>query len=272
MKIVYNSKCLEFSRSGHPESPERVAKAADFLKEKGYEFMEPEKCRKEDILEVHSQELVRKVEEGNFRSMDCPAYEDIYEYARLSVGGAIKAAEVNGFSLMRPPGHHATRERLGGFCYFNNIAVAVEKLDKRVLIVDIDRHHGNGTQDIFLGEENVEYVSLHGSGFPGTGRESEQNCHNHLFTSTVKDEGYLEVLDRMLSLDKEFDILAVSAGFDTYKEDPLASKIQLTTQSYRSIGQRLAELEIPVLSVLEGGYNSQKLGENIHSFLRGLEN
>lgn len=271
MKIVYTPECLEFGIKGHPESPERVKKAAVFLKEKGYDFAEPEKCSDEDLLKVHSQELVRKVKKGNFRSMDCPSYEDIYDYARLSVGGALKAADIDGFSLMRPPGHHATSDSIGGFCYFNSLAVAVEKLDKDVLIVDIDRHHGNGTQDIFQGSESVEYVSLHGSGYPGTGTESSGNCHNHLFTSTVKDEKYLEILDRMLNLEKDFDILAVSAGFDSYKEDPLASKIQLSVESYRRIGQRLAELDLPTFCVLEGGYIGRKVGKAVHNFIEGLE-
>jgi len=203
--------------------------------------------------------------------MDCPSYEGIYDYVRLSVGGALKAAEINGFSLMRPPGHHATRDSIGGFCYFNNIAVAVEKLGKRTLIVDIDRHHGNGTQDIFLGSDKVKYVSLHGTGYPGTGAESKQNCRNHLFRRRVGEEEYMEVLDQLLSSDQEFELLAVSAGFDTYKEDPLASKIHLSTESYRTVGQRLSELNLPTFCVLEGGYMPGKLGENIHHFLQGME-
>ena len=271
MKIVYSKRCLEFHRSGHPESPERVEKAAEFLRERGYEFAEPEKCREEDLLEVHDKGLVEKIKEGGFHSMDCPDYEDIYGYARLSVGGAMKAAEINGFSLMRPPGHHATRDSIGGFCYFNNIAVAVEKLGKRTLIADIDRHHGNGTQDIFLGSDTVEYVSLHGTGYPGTGIKSKKNCHNHLFRRRVGEEEYMEILDELLSLGKEFELLAVSAGFDTYKEDPLGSKIHLSTESYRRLGQRLAELNLPTFCVLEGGYVPEKLGENIHSFVQGLE-
>lgn len=105
MKIVYSSKCLEFGRAGHPESSERVEKAAEFLKEKGHGFVEPESCFEEDLLSVHSKELVKKVKNRDFSSLDSPAYENIYDYARLSAGGAIKAAKINGFSLMRPPGH-----------------------------------------------------------------------------------------------------------------------------------------------------------------------
>ncbi|MFP4116887.1 MAG: histone deacetylase family protein [Candidatus Aenigmatarchaeota archaeon] len=271
MKIVYSKECLQFGSKGHPESPSRVEKAKKFLEKKGYEFLKPGKCSEEDLRSVHSRRLIEKVKNEEFSNPDCPNYHGIYDYARLSVGGALEAAEINGFSLMRPPGHHATRDSVGGFCYFNSIAVALEKFGHRALIVDIDRHHGNGTQDIFLGSERVEYVSLHGPGYPGTGTALKENYHNHLFRKRVGEGEYMKVLDKLLNLDREFDILAVSAGFDTYKQDPLASKIHLSTESYRSIGQRLAELELPVFCVLEGGYSAGKLGENIHSFLQGLQ-
>jgi len=271
LKIVYTPKCLRFGRIGHPESPRRVEKAADFLKNKGYEFTDPGKCTEEDLLTVHSRDFIEKVKNNNFHISDCPRYDKIYEYACLSVGGALKAAEINGFSLMRPPGHHATHDSVGGFCYFNNIAVAVERSDKKVLIVDIDRHHGNGTQNIFFGRDDVEYVSLHSVGYPGTGKLSKQNCRNHRFTRTVEDDEYLEVLGSMLNSSGEFDLLAVSAGFDTHKEDPLASQIQLTTESYRRVGKKLSELGLPTFCVLEGGYGADHLGKNIHSFISGLE-
>lgn len=270
MKIVYSSQCLGYKKKGHPESPERVRKAAEFLRKKGYELVEPEKCSEEDLLSVHSKNLVKKVKSGNFASMDSPAYEGIYDYARLSAGGAIKAAEINGFSLMRPPGHHATPNRLGGFCYFNNLAVAVNKFDGRTLIVDIDRHHGNGTQKIFEGTESVEYISLHRSGYPGTGTESKENYRNHLFTEPPGDKEYLEVLDGILPDGKNFDLLAVSAGFDGYKEDPIGG-MDLTTDCYGGIGERLSELDLPCFCVLEGGYSPEKLGQNIDSFVQGLE-
>ncbi|MFP4115754.1 MAG: histone deacetylase family protein [Candidatus Aenigmatarchaeota archaeon] len=270
MKIVHSPQCLEFGQSGHPESPERVRKAAEFLRSKDYNFAEPEPCSEEDLLCVHSRELVEKVREGNFYDPDSPGYEDIYKYARLSAGGAVKAAEVKGFSLMRPPGHHATTNSFGGFCYFNNIAVAVRKLGKRTLIVDVDRHHGNGTQEIFKGSDRVEYVSLHGAGYPGTGRSSTENCYNHLFTSPVNDEEYLAALDEILSTTGEFELVAVSAGFDGYKNDPLASQIRLSKDCYEKIGERIGELGAPVFCILEGGYAADDLGEMIYQFLDGL--
>lgn len=270
MEIIFSPRCLEFGNPGHPESPERVRKAAEFLRNRDYEFVEPEPCSEEDLLQVHSRELVDKVKNGKFFSMDSPAYGNIYEYARLSVGGAIKAAETNSFSLMRPPGHHAGVDSLGGFCYFNNLAVAVEKLNKRTLIADFDRHHGNGTQEIFEGNDKVEYVSLHGGGYPGTGVEPTKNCRNHLFREPPGDEKYLEVLDDLLQIDKNFDLLAISAGFDGYREDPLGL-LGLSMDCYRKIGERLSELDLPVFCVLEGGYVADKLGELIHVFLQALK-
>ncbi len=270
MKIVYTQECLNFYKKGHPESPQRVRKAAEFLRNKGYDFVVPDMCREEDLLRVHDKSLVKRVKRGSFSSVDCPDYENIYYYARLSAGGAIKAADINGFSLMRPPGHHATTDNVGGFCYFNSISVAVSSVVGRVLIVDIDRHHGNGTEDIFRGSDHVEYISLHGPGYPGTGTESYDNCHNHVFRNRTSEEEYLEVLDTMLKGKEDFDILAVSAGFDTHEEDPLGSQIDLSTEFYRTVGKRLGELEIPTFCVLEGGYSPGNMGKSIHQFIKGL--
>ncbi|MFB6215643.1 MAG: histone deacetylase family protein [Candidatus Aenigmatarchaeota archaeon] len=271
MDIVYSSECLEFGRPAHPESPERVKKAAEFLRDRGYSFVEPKKCKEEDLLLVHSKGHMRKVRERSFRDPDTPRYENIYRYARLSAGASIKASEIEGFSLMRPPGHHATENEVGGFCYFNNIAVAVEKLGKRTLIVDIDRHHGNGTQDIFEGNERVDYVSLHAGGYPGTGTESEKNYRNHVFRERTGDDEYLDVLEDMLDLEKKFDMVAVSAGFDGYHKDPLSSTLNLSTKGYGEIGKLLGRLNCPVFCVLEGGYHAKDLGENIHAFIQGIE-
>ncbi|MCK4313362.1 histone deacetylase, partial [Candidatus Bathyarchaeota archaeon] len=131
MKIVFSKKCLEYG-SGHIEGPERVRRAYEVLKEKNYDFLVPEPASEEDILRVHDADYVQRFKDGFVEDADTPAYEGIYEYARLSAGGAILAAEVNGFSLMRPPGHHAGRrgKALGvgtkGFCYLNNVAIATK--------------------------------------------------------------------------------------------------------------------------------------------------
>lgn len=179
---------------------------------------------------------------------------------------------------MRPPGHHAGRngEALGaptkGFCYFNNIAIAVKYLGKRVLILDIDGHHGNGTEEIFLGDEKVIYVSLHRHPeYPGTGIESRENCFNFPLKADCGEKTYLETLKNAFrKIDfKKIEIIAVSAGFDTYKHD-LAS-LGLTEKSYKKIGEQIAKFKKPAFFILEGGYISQNIGKDINELIGGFE-
>ena len=279
MKIVFSERCLEYYEPWHPESPLRVREAYNFLKKKGYEFVEPTPASYEDLLRVHTVEHVERIKGGRFWDPDTPAYENIYEYACLSAGGAILAARVGGFSLMRPPGHHAGRSGLAlgasslGFCYFNNIAVAIRSLDKSALIVDIDGHHGNGTQEIFLGDERVWYISLHRSPhYPGTGLRSERNCLNFPLPRNVGDKVYLKTLDKALRRvdTRNIEVVGISAGFDAHANDPLAS-LGLSSGCYRRIGRRIAELGLPTFAVLEGGYHPKYLGLNIHELIQGLE-
>lgn len=271
VKIVYSPECLKYSQPLRGESPERVEKAAEFL-EKHYVFLEPKPASDEDLLQVHTEDLVNKVKTRTFTDLDCPKYERIYEYAKLAAGGAILAAEENAFSLMRPPGHHAGRNSLGGFCYFNNIAVAVRRLRKRTLIVDIDGHHGNGTEDIFFGDSKVAYISLHRHPlYPGTGGKSRENCLNIPLPESVGDEAYIRILEKVLGVvgPADFEIVGVSAGFDAYEKDPYAS-LGLSTDCYRRIGKVIGSLGLPVFAVLEGGYVAEDLGLNINKFLQGL--
>lgn len=271
MKVIYSEKCLEFSSRSHPESPERVKSAANFLKDK-YEFLRPGSATEADLLRVHTPMLIESVKTLSFFDFDSPHYPNIYEYALLAVGGAILAAEENSFSIMRPPGHHVGKDFLGGFCYFNNIAVAIKATGRRTLILDVDGHHGNGTQDIFLGDEQVVYLSLHRPPlYPGTGRESEGNCYNYPLSGYCGDEVYLETLERALERINpgEFEQVAISAGFDTYEHDPLAS-LGLSSSCYHRIGQMIARLNLPTFAVLEGGYNIRDLGSNIHRLIQGL--
>jgi len=279
MKIVFSRRCLEYYEPWHPESPVRVREAYNFLKDKAYEFIEPTPASYEDLLRVHTASYIERVRTGNFYDADSPPYENIYEYACLSAGGAILAARVNGFSLMRPPGHHAGRSgrSLGasslGFCYFNNLAVAVRSLDKPSLILDIDGHHGNGTQEIFLGDEKVRYISLHRSPhYPGTGLRSEANCLNFPLRWNTGDELYLKTLEKALDQTdmKHVEVVAVSAGFDAHGNDPLAS-LGLSTECYREIGRKIGSLNLPTFATLEGGYNPKDLGRNVHEFLQELE-
>jgi acetoin utilization deacetylase AcuC-like enzyme len=275
-KIVFSEKCLAYG-SWHVEGPARVRKAYEILKERGYEFLEPEPASEEDLLRVHDDEYVWMLKKGLIEDGDTPAYENIFEYAKLSAGGAILAAEVKGFSIMRPPGHHAGRNgaALGantrGFCYLNNIAIAVRHLGKPTLILDIDGHHGNGTQEIFYGDDKVMYVSLHRHPhYPGTGAVSEANCLNFPLWGDCGDEAYLETLDGALGMVDvgRFEVVAVSAGFDTHIGD-LAS-LGLTEKGYTEIGKRIAALKKPTFFVLEGGYVGEQIGKDIDELLKGF--
>jgi acetoin utilization deacetylase AcuC-like enzyme len=276
-RIVFSEKCLGYG-SWHIEGPNRVKAAFDALRDKGYEVVEPLPATEEDLLKVHDAEYLWNLKKGLVEDPDTPAYDNIYEYARLSAGGAILAAKTLGFSLMRPPGHHAGKAgaALGastrGFCYLNNVAVAVKALAKPTLILDIDGHHGNGTEEIFLGSEDVYYVSLHRyPHYPGTGTTSSMNCFNYPLTADCGERRYLKTLEDALRMVEThtFEIVAVSAGFDTYKGD-LAS-LGLTEQSYREIGRKIANLGRPAFFVLEGGYNGVKNGACIHELLSGYE-
>lgn len=276
-KIVFSEKCLGYG-SWHTEGPARVRRAQEILKEKGYDFLVPDPASEEDLLRVHDQEYLWMVKKGLVEDADTPAYDNIYEYARLSAGGAILAAKVKGFSIMRPPGHHAGASGVAlgastrGFCYLNNVAIAVKYLGKPTLILDIDGHHGNGTQEIFYGNEKVTYVSLHRHpNFPGTGVGSDLNCINYPLPFDCGDTVYIGTLGRALRrLDMtKFDIVAVSAGFDTHADD-LAS-LGLSRKAYRMIGEKIASLNKPTFFALEGGYRGEDVGNDIDQLLRGFE-
>ncbi|MCS6902903.1 MAG: histone deacetylase [Candidatus Bipolaricaulota bacterium] len=275
MKLIWHPHCLEYGAPGHPENPQRLARAYEFLSDPqlGYEFVPAEPATERELLLVHTPRHLEDVKQLRFYDPDSPRYPNIFEYARLSAGAAIQAMKLHGFALMRPPGHHAARERVAGFCYFNNIAIAVRASGQKTLIVDIDGHHGDGTQAIFLGDPQVVYLSVHSfPNYPGTGLRSEQNCYNYPVPFNCGDRAYLRTLDEALS---SIDLtgveqVAISAGFDTYSKDPLAS-LGLTTGCYESIGQRLRALGLPTFAVLEGGYCVEDLGKNIHALLRGLD-
>lgn len=279
MKIFFSDKCLEYSQYGHPESPERVNSTYHYLKEKGFEFIEPTPCAEEDILLAHSSKLLDEVKRERFFDLDTPALPGIFEYARLAVGSAINAAMLclkgeKTFSLMRPPGHHASKTSLGGFCYFNNIAIASLKAKEKVgkiAIIDFDCHHGNGTEDIFFDKKDFLYLSLHQSPlYPGTGLISRGNCINYPISANASTDEYLSIMDEGLKQVEQFnaELIAISAGFDSYRLDPITS-LSLEKDTYKEIGRMLSKLKKPLFAVLEGGY-SRDIPECIYQFLKGL--
>jgi acetoin utilization deacetylase AcuC-like enzyme len=280
MKIIFSEKCLEYSWPGHIERPERVRKALEFLRGR-YEFLEPTAASRDQLLSVHTREyvdLIGHAEAGTYLDGDTPVPENIYEYARLSAGAALLAAKVEGFSFMRPPGHHAGRNgrALGvstlGFCYFNNIAIATKTTDIHTLILDIDGHHGNGTQEIFQGDPKVTFISLHRyPHYPGTGLRSRGNCLNFPLSTPVGDALYLETLKRALGQVEtaSIEVVGISAGFDAHQGD-LAS-LGLTPKGYGDIGRIVGALGKPVFGVLEGGYIGEFIGRDVHALISGIE-
>ena len=178
------------------------------------------------------------------------------------------------FALCRPPGHHAARSSYGGYCYLNNAALAASLLREagRVAVLDIDFHHGNGTQEVFYEDPSVLFVSVHADpetafpyfwGYPdekGSGKGRGRNL-NLPFARDADEAEYLALLDRGLEAIRRFrgDYLVVSLGLDGYREDPLGGA-SLTEESYKKIGLRIRALGLPVLICLEGGYHLQTLG------------
>jgi acetoin utilization deacetylase AcuC-like enzyme len=280
LKIIFSEKCLEYNWPEHIERPERVRQALRILQER-YDLLEPKPASKEDLLTVHNKEYVDKImntEPGSYLDGDTPAPQNIYEYALLSVGAALLAAKENSFSFMRPPGHHAGRNgrAMGastlGFCYFNNIAIAIKKLDLPTLILDIDGHHGNGTQEIFQDDPKVSFISLHRNPtYPGTGLVSQNNCLNFPLPYSAGDSLYLKTLEKAFNQVElaNFDVVAISAGFDAHQGD-LAS-LGLTSSCYREIGKMVGALKKQVFVVLEGGYIGEYVGRDSHELVTGIE-
>ena len=207
--------------------------------------------------------------------------------ANTAVAAAAQVQEHGGvaYALCRPPGHHAHAEMAGGFCYLNNTAIAAQFLRqqrRRVAIVDVDLHHGNGTQSIFYDRNDVLTVSLHADParfYPfywghvqerGSGRGEGFNLNVPLPRGTG-DAGYLKALDKALTRVVAFapEALVVALGLDAHERDPLAG-LAVTTPGFKQIGQRLGQLHLPTVLVQEGGYLSGDLGPNLIHFLNGF--
>ncbi|MCS6907684.1 MAG: histone deacetylase family protein [Anaerolineales bacterium] len=220
-----------------------------------------------------------------------PITPQVFEAARLSAECALSGAEalLSGeqtvFAACRPPGHHATRRQCGGYCYFNNAAVAAHRLScaGRVVVLDVDFHHGNGTQEIFYASDAVGYISLHGdpattypyfSGYADELGEGKGRGYTRNFPlpPQTDDRTYLKTLEEALSALRQMSprFLILSLGLDAHGEDPLAN-LALTTECYAAMAQRIAYLGLPTLIVLEGGYNLNRLGELAVTFFRAWE-
>ena len=285
MIIITDEHCAGYSLHGHPERPQRITSTVERLKgqtELPLVWSAPGVAANEQILRAHSPEMLERLNVPEDFDGDTPFFDGIGDYARASVAAALEALKLaregkTVFSLMRPPGHHATREKSMGFCYLNNIAIAVLEAaatgSKRVAVFDFDVHHGNGTEDILLNRPGIEFFSVHQHpAYPNTGAANRgRNCFNYPVAPSASRETYRAALTHALDDLKHFrpDLVAVSAGFDAYVRDPLADGTLLAEDFYW-VGQELSALKIPFFSLLEGGY-SRDLPELIFAYLKGVE-
>ena len=285
MKIITNERCAGYSCFGHPERPLRILGTLELLRrqtELPLEWAEPGPVSDTQILRAHSVEHLARLNEPEDFDADTPFYQNIAGFARASAAAALDAltaarAGNRVFSLMRPPGHHAMRDWAMGFCYLNNMAIAVLEAvatgAKRVAIFDFDVHHGNGTEAILLDRPGVAFFSIHLHPFyPGTGAANAgKNCFNYPVAPYDSRDTYRATLAQALDDLKKFrpDLVAVSAGFDAYVRDPLGQSV-LVADDFYWLGQSLRALGAPMFSLLEGGY-SRDLPELILAYLKGVE-
>lgn len=285
MRIITDERCVGYSHPGHPERAERILMTWEKLraqKELPITWSAPGPGDDIAILRAHTPEHLARLSLPQDFDDDTPHFPNLVEYSRASVGAALdalKAARAGEtvFSLMRPPGHHATRNRAMGFCYLNNVAIAaLEALAtgaKRVAVLDFDVHHGNGTEAILLNNPGAAFLSIHQFPcYPGTGtRNVGNNCYNFPVLPQTLRGDYLHVLASALEHLQTLrpTLVAVSAGFDSFVHDPLAQG-SLEEEDFYWLGQSLRKLGVPLFSVLEGGYSAE-LPELILAYLKGLD-
>ena len=284
--IITDERCSGYHSPGHPERPARITTAVERLKHQSelpLTWVAPGSVGDASILRAHAPEVLARLKVPHNFDADTPYFDKITDYARASVGAALEAMNRGRggetvFSLMRPPGHHATREHSMGFCYLNNIAIAALEAaatgTKRVAVFDFDVHHGNGTEDILLDREGMAFFSIHQfPAYPGTGESDRgRNCFNYPVAPGAPRETYRATLARALADLKQFEpeLVAVSAGFDAYVRDPLADG-SLLAEDFEWLGRELRALKLPLFSLLEGGY-SKDLPELILAYLIGVTN
>jgi acetoin utilization deacetylase AcuC-like enzyme len=280
MIIFYDPRCVDYSSPGHPERPQRIIGTVPLLKDRHptWQWREPRAATPKELQRAHSTEHIARVKNpiGDF-DLDTPAIPKIYGYALKSAGAGIEAGRAalageRTFVLMRPPGHHATRDRAMGFCYFSNVAIAaldaLEHGAERVAIWDFDAHHGNGTEAIVANNPRIRFASIHQSpAYPGTGAKSFANIYNYPVAPGTPRKEHVEVakraLDKLISFKP--DLILVSAGFDAYARDPLV-QMTLEREDFATLGEWLNKIDIPVAAILEGGY-SNDLPDLVDPFL-----
>jgi|TARA_B100000767_G_C19737809_1_gene524700 acetoin utilization deacetylase AcuC-like enzyme len=288
--------------NGHPENIDRVTAVIDNFKKldnKKLVWKKPAKFDKSLLKTTHNSNYINFVEKSfpnqglSFLDGDTVVSPGSKEATRDAVGSIIAAIDGvqkkefnNAFCAVRPPGHHAEKNKAMGFCIYNNVAVGAHyllekyKLNK-IAIIDFDVHHGNGTQDIFYDNEKVLYISTHQFPFyPGSGTEKEKGKDNNIFNiplpAGTTSEEYLNAYEFVLKRLKEFkpEFILLSAGFDAHKNDPLA-QFHLESEDFYTLTKRTLELSKlfcngRVVSILEGGYDLLALQESTQMHVEAL--
>ena len=287
---------------GHPEKIDRVTAVIDNFKKldnKNLVWKKPSKFNRSLLEITHNSDYINFVERSfpkkglSFLDGDTIVSPGSKEATSDAVGSIITAIDgvqnnefKNAFCAVRPPGHHAEKNKAMGFCIYNNVAVGANYLiDKyrlnKIAIIDFDVHHGNGTQDIFHNSEKVLYISTHQYPFyPGSGTEQEKGKYNNIFNiplpAGTTSEEYLNAYEYVLKKIDEFkpEFILLSAGFDAHKDDPLA-QFQLESKDFYEITKRTLELsklycDGKVVSILEGGYDLLALQESTEMHVKAL--
>ena len=279
---------------GHPEKIDRVTAVIDNFKKldnKNLIWKKPAEFDQDLLIKTHSLEYINQVQKSfpqnglSFLDGDTVVSPGSKDATKDAVGSIITAIDgvqnkdfKNAFCAVRPPGHHAEKEKAMGFCIYNNVAVGanylIEKFKyNKIAIIDFDVHHGNGTQDIFYDNEKVLYISTHQYPYyPGSGSEKEKGKFNNIFNipldaGTTADQ-YLNAYEHVLNKLREFkpEFLLFSAGFDAHIDDPLA-QLRLGSEEFYTLTKRTLEVSKPfcngnVVSILEGGYDLKALQES----------
>ncbi|WP_415323515.1 histone deacetylase family protein [Candidatus Pelagibacter sp. Uisw_127] len=287
---------------GHPEKIDRVTAVIDNFKKldnKNLIWKKPSKFDRSLLEITHNSDYINFVESSfpkkglSFLDGDTIVSPGSKEATSDAVGSIITAIDgvqnnefKNAFCAVRPPGHHAEKNKAMGFCIYNNVAVGANYLiDKyklnKIAIIDFDVHHGNGTQDIFYDDEKVLYISTHQFPYyPGSGTEQEKGKHNNIFNiplpAGTTSEEYLSAYEYVLKKIAEFkpEFILISAGFDAHKDDPLA-QFQLESKDFYEITKRTLESSRlycngKVVSILEGGYDLLALQESTEMHVKAL--
>ncbi len=284
MVIVHDPRCADYGSSMRPEQPARVTRSVEHLRaaHPDWTWQTPTAVvPDETLLLAHSPAHLKRLLQRRDFDADTPYLPDIPDHARRAVGAALAATDLalsgqRAFSLMRPPGHHATADQAMGFCYLNQIAIAAlaarARGIARVAIWDFDAHHGNGTEAILHGRAGVLFTSVHQyPGYPGTGTKSFDNCRNWPVAPHTPRSRHMAALRESLDAVLAFqpDLILVSAGFDAYAEDPITA-MTLEAEDFATLGQWLRASGRPAAAILEGGY-ANELPLLIDAFLTAWE-